>query len=89
MIMRSASLERRLARETLRHAGSLARFAYFDGEMPASCELPAQGERLFSEASEEEVRRLADGIEPMLPTDATYWRLLDNGGLVVAQGDGK
>ena len=38
MIIRSLSLERRLARETVRHAGSLAQVVFYTGQMPLTCE---------------------------------------------------
>lgn len=90
MITRSTGLQRRLAREMVRHAGSLAILMFYDGTMPATCDASADGERVTSQTplAETFLRRLADGLEPALPQGATYWRLLDNGGLVVMQGDG-
>lgn len=90
MITRSTSLDRRLERETVRHAGSEAKLVFYAGTMPASCEAPANGERVSDKAPDEAfVRAMASGIEPMLPEGAHYWRLYDNGGLVVMQGDGR
>lgn len=91
MIQRSISLERRMTREIVRHAGSMASLVFYRGIMPASCDDTADGERVASltPMSEASLRALADGTEPDLPDDATYWRLLDNGGLVVMQGDRK
>jgi hypothetical protein len=90
MIMRSVSLDRRIARELVRHAGSLSQVVYYNGTLPASCDDSANGERVgdLSPVPEEMIRRLVDGAEPGLLAGATYWRLLDNGGLVVMQGDG-
>jgi hypothetical protein len=91
MIQRGISLEHRLTREIVRHAGSLATLVYYQGTMPASCDASADGERVasLSPMSETAVRSLAEGHEPTLADGANYWRLLDNGGLVVMQGDGK
>lgn len=90
MIQRSVSLHQRLQRETLRHAGSLARIVFWKGDMPLGCELQAEGERECSvEASEGTIIRIIQGTEPEMPKGATYWRLLDNNGNVVMQGDGK
>lgn len=89
MIQRALSLTRRLELETLRHAGSLARIVLYKGEMPLKCELMAEGERVESiPASEERIRAMLQGSEPELIHGATYWRLLDNNGNVVMQGDG-
>lgn len=89
MIQRSVSLKRRLEHEIVRHAGSLARLVHYKGEMPPRCELQAEGERVESmPAAEAQVRDLAQGNEPRLVEEATYWRLMDNNGNVVMQGDG-
>jgi hypothetical protein len=90
MIQRSISLEHRLTREIVRHAGSLATLLYYQGTMPPSCDDTADGERVASLTPLEEaaLRSLAEGHEPPLPDGANYWRLIDNGGLVVMQGDG-
>lgn len=89
MIDRSVSLERRMTREIVRHAGSLATLVFYDGTMPDGCDEPANGERVASltPMAESSLRQLAEGNEPTLPDGAKYWRLLDNGGLVVMQGD--
>ena len=88
-IRRSISLERRLSRETLRHAGSLAVVIFYSGELPGCCELQAKGERVERRgASEALIRDLARGKEPEMPAGADYWRLLDGNGSVVMQGDG-
>ena len=87
--MLSASLQRRLAMETVRAAGSMAVLIYYDGPMPERCEEAAKGERVgIHPANEGLVRGLSGGVEPKLLEGAAYWRLLDNGGLVVMQGDG-
>lgn len=89
MIQRSLSLTKRLQLETVRHCGSLARIVLYKGEMPLKCELMAEGERVESmPAPEDRVRLLLQGSEPELVHGATYWRLLDNNGNVVMQGDG-
>ena len=90
MIQRSVSLTRRLEHEIVRHAGSMARIIHYKGEMPLRCELQGEGERVESiAASEAQVRDLAQGNEPELIAPATYWRLMDNNGNVVMQGDSK
>lgn len=90
MIQRSTSLKHRIERETVRHAGSLARLVFFKGEMPVRCEFSADGERIASmPAPEAIVRSIVQGEEPHMVTDANYWRLMDNNGNVVCQGNGK
>lgn len=90
MIQISVSLQKHLARETLRLAGSLARLAYYAGEMPKFCEQQATGERIrIVDAKEPVVRDLVDGREPAMPEGAQYWRITDANGNVVMQGDGK
>lgn len=89
MIQRSVSLKRRLEHETLRHAGSLARLIFYKGTMPLRCELQAEGERVESVVADEaRVRDLAQGNDPVRPEGSSYWRLMDNNGNVVMQGDG-
>jgi len=89
MIHLSTSLERRLLRETQRHAGSWAVMVFYKGAMPCRCELHAEGERLEQKSAPDwVVRDLVEGKEPELPPDAGFWRLLDNNGNCVMQGDG-
>ena len=89
MIHLSISLERRLLRETQRHAGSWATMAFYNGTMPLRCELQADGERLERRSAPDWViAELVANKEPELPAGATYWRLQDNNGNVVMQGDG-
>jgi|SRR5215467_5107202 len=89
MIYLSTSLERRLLRETQRHAGSWAVVAFYNGALPLKCEVMADGERLECRSAPDwVVRDLVEGKEPQMPPGATYWRLLDNNGNVVMQGDG-
>lgn len=89
MIQRSVSLKRRLELEVVRHAGSMARLIFYKGAMPMRCELLAEGERIDSvPADEAKVRDLAQGNDPVRPEGANYWRLMDNNGNVVMQGDG-
>ncbi len=88
MIQRATSLERRMELEIVRHAGSLAVLSFYKGTMPPRCELVADGERIErGPAAEAMVRKLAQGIAPPMPPDADYWRLMDNNGNVVMQGD--
>jgi hypothetical protein len=87
-ILRSLSLQRRLEAETVRHAGSLAKLVFYKGEKPLACEISADGERVASlDAGEHIVRDLFRGNEPNVVPEANYWRLLDNNGNVVMQGD--
>jgi hypothetical protein len=89
MIQRSLSLKRRLEHEVVRAVGSLGVLVYYKGEMPQSCELGAAGQRIESaQATEALVRELYQGMSPNPFPPATYWRLLDNNGNVVMQGDG-
>lgn len=89
-VILSVSLERALVREMLRRAGSVAGLVYYTGPMPKHCEDQATGEKLGrSRAAEEAVRSLAaEGRQPDLVPGAGYWRVLDNNGDVVMQGDG-
>lgn len=88
MIQQSIALMRRIEYETCRCAGSLARLLYYAGTMPIGCELRAESERVQSiDAPEPLVRDLAKGKEPHCPEGITYWRLLDNNGNCVMQGD--
>lgn len=88
-MMRSFSLQRRLEAETVRHAGSLARLHFYHGIMPLRCELVADGERVEGiPATEAMVRDLCQGNSPLMAKGANYWRLLDNSGNVVMQGNG-
>lgn len=88
-MQRSMSLQRRLETETLRAAGSLARLHFYKGTMPLRCELQADGERIKGiPATEAMVRDLAQGNAPLMEKGSNYWRLLDNGGNVVMQGNG-
>jgi hypothetical protein len=90
MIQRSVSLKRRLELEALRHTGSLARLIHYHGPMPQRCEFQAEGERVLStDADEQTIRGMLQGEEPKLAKGAEYWRLMDNNGNVVMQGDGK
>jgi hypothetical protein len=90
MIERSISLKRRLELEALRFVGSLGRVIHYHGEMPLRPELQAEGERIEStDASEAIIRGMLQGEEPALAKGASYWRLMDNNGNVVMQGDGK
>lgn len=91
MILRSASLVRRLDRETERHVGSLAQLAFYSGTMPATLDDSANGEKIAT------LQPLPQGIliglrenrEPELITGSSYWRIYDNNGFCVFQGDAK
>jgi hypothetical protein len=88
MIMHSLSLQRRLVREMERHAGSLASLAFFDGVMPATCDAQANGARVMAESLPEGFfNRIFYGDEPVLPERATYWRVMNNDGECMLQGD--
>lgn len=87
MIERSVSLQRALAREAIRYAGSLALVLFYGGERPADCNGVAQGERLMRRpVTEDMMRSLIQGDDLELPAGATYWRLYDNGGHCLMQG---
>jgi len=89
MIERSKSLERRLEAECVRYAGSQAVLVFYKGTKPLACELVADGERIeMSQAREQLVRAIYEGIPPSGPAEADYWRLIDANGNVVMQGDG-
>lgn len=88
MITRSLSLQRRVAREMERHAGSLARLVFYDGVMPASCDGSADGQKLTaSDLPEGFMAAVLYGEEPRPPPGANYWRVLTNDGAVMLQGD--
>lgn len=90
MIVRSLSLTRRMIRETERHAGSMARLVFYDGVMPSSTDGVADGQKVHvQDMPADFVANMTYAQEPHMPDGATYWRLLDNGGNVVAQGDAK
>ena len=90
MIVRSIALTRRLVHEMERHAGSLASIVFYDGVLPASCDETADGKRIEShELPAGFMSNALYGTEPRLPEGATYWRVYDNGGIVVMQGDGR
>lgn len=88
MIMPSLSLRRRLTHEMERHAGSLASLVFYNGTMPATCDISADGTKVKAETLPEDFfSHIAYGEEPGLPAGATYWRVLDNAGIVAMQGD--
>lgn len=88
MITRSVSLQRRLVHEMERHAGSLASLVFYDGAIPATCDDAADGVKIRAEPLPEAfMQHIAYGEEPALPHGARYWRVYDNGGICVMQGD--
>jgi hypothetical protein len=90
MITLSTSFHNRIMRELRRAVGSEGRLAFFDGKMPLFPDDSAEGERVESrEVTDADLDRLCLGHEPEMPKAAGYWRLLDNGGLVLMQGDAK
>jgi hypothetical protein len=89
VITLATTFQVRILGELRRAAGSLGRFDFFAGPRPLFTDDPATGERIESrDPTDEELEALVDGIEPEMPKGAGYWRLLDNGGLVLMQGDG-
>lgn len=90
MILPSLSLRRRLVREMERHTGSLGSLAFYNGVMPGSCDAAADGSKVAAEPLREGFfTGITYGEEPALPEGASYWRVYDNAGAVVMQGDGK
>lgn len=88
MITMSISLQRRLVAEMERHAGSLASLVFYDGVLPATCDAPADGVKIKADPLPEGfMSHVRYGEEPALPTGAKYWRVYDNGGICVMQGD--
>lgn len=88
MITLSVSLQRRLVAEMERHAGSLASLVFYDGVMPATCDGAADGVKISAAPLPQEfMTHVRYGEEPGLPTGAKYWRVYDNGGICVMQGD--
>ena len=88
MIIRGTAINRRLAKEIERHAGSMARLIYYDGVMPEIAEAVADGTRVSAENMPAGFGlAILYGDEPKLPEGARYWRLLSNEGEVVMQGD--
>ena len=85
MIIRSLSLERRLARETVRHAGSLAQVVFYTGQMPLTCEEHAGGSTRvgIKKLDETDLRELCAGTEPATKTTANFWRLVNGQGVVM------
>jgi hypothetical protein len=85
----SASLRSRLTFVVERAIGSNGVLAFYNGPAPATADDEATGEKLGTRAlTPAELGDLRNGRHPELMPGATYWRLLDNGGLVVLQGGG-
>lgn len=91
MILRSPSLVRRLDRETERHVGSLAQLVFYAGTMPATLDESADGEKIatLQPLPQGLLISLRENREPELITSSNYWRVYDNNGLCVFQGDGQ
>ena len=88
MIVRSLSLQRRMQTEMERHAGSMASLVFYDGSMPTTCDAAADGVKIRAEPLPEQfMLHVLYGEEPGLPTGAKYWRVYDNGGICIMQGD--
>lgn len=86
----STSMANRVASLVVRTAGSEAVITFYNGNMPDVLQHKGDGEKVGSRPADEiALQHLAYGHEPQLPDGATYWRLTDNGGLVLMQGDGK
>jgi hypothetical protein len=90
MITLATSFHARIMRELRRAVGSEGRLAFFAGKMPLFPDDAAEGERVETrEVTDADLDRLCLGHEPEMPKGAGYWRLLDNGALVLMQGDGR
>jgi hypothetical protein len=90
VIVLAPAFHARLLRELRRAVGNDGRLAFFAGKMPLWPDDPAEGERVASrEASERDLELIISNREPDLVEGSTFWRLLDNGGLVLMQGDGR
>jgi hypothetical protein len=88
MITLAPTFHNRVLRELRRAVGSLGRFEFRGGVRPLFSDDPATGEIIgHREPTDSELEGLVDGIEPDLPEGAGYWRLVDNGGVVLMQGD--
>lgn len=88
MIFTSLRMMRRLIREIERDCGSRAELHYFDGMMPSSTDARAEGNKIaIMRPPDNFVADVIYGDEPELVRGAKYWRLLNNDGNVVLQGD--
>jgi hypothetical protein len=88
MITLAPTFHNRMLRELRRAVGGLGRFEFHAGPRPLWPDDPAEGEIIgHREPTDSELEGLVDGHEPDLPEGAGYWRLVDNGGLVLMQGD--
>ena len=90
MITLAATFHSRLMRELRRALGADGRLVFYKGPMPLWPDDPALNDKVAErEPTDEDLQRIIDANEPDLPEGARYWRLLDNGGLVLMQGDGQ
>lgn len=90
MITLAATFHHRIMRELRRSLGADGQIVFYSGAMPVWPDDPAIGEKVSArEPTDEDLQRIIDANEPDLPEGAQYWRLLDNGGLVLMQGDGQ
>jgi hypothetical protein len=88
MITPSISLMRCLVREAERRVGSASLIAYYDGEMPGTAEAQATGNKVATTPLPMNfVLEAFVGAEPVPILNARYWRLYDNNGMVMLQGD--
>lgn len=88
MIRYSTALKNRIATAICRAVGSNGVMVFYSGTAPVCFDDPATGERVFTQHLEEaDVRALCAGHEPVMPEGAGWWRVMDNGGLVMMQGD--
>lgn len=83
----SRSLSRRLNAEIRRAIGSNASLVFYNGVPPDSPDEHPTGQKIRSNGlNEEEIERI-NAFKPVMPEDASYWRIIDAAGIVVAQGE--
>lgn len=83
----SASLQSRITFVIERAIGSNGVLVFYAGAPPASADDEPTGEKIGVRAlTPAELGALREGRGPEMMKGSTYWRLLDNGGLVVMQG---
>lgn len=85
----AATLRARITYVVERAIGSNGVLAFYAGPAPETADDEPTGEKTGTRAlTPQELAALRQGHGPELPKGADYWRLLDNGGLVVMQGGG-
>jgi hypothetical protein len=83
----SKTLQGRILFVVERAIGSNGVLAFYSGEPPETADDEPTGEKLGTRAlTPAELGALRNGTQPEMMQGASYWRLLDNGGLVVMQG---